>query len=135
MKKALLILICLVGLCSFSSNAQTQWYNSQSYAYKSTDYYGNWSSWSSWVDCNVNIKFNLSSDMIVIYSSKKQIYKITRFNGTKYDNDGGQQAYFKAIDQDGDRCTIRLRIESNGNSQIYVEFSNIMGVYNVRRTS
>lgn len=133
MKKLLLILICLVGF--ISAYSQTQWYNSKSYAYKDSDYYGNWNNWSSWIKCNVNIKFDLNSDLIVIFSNKTQVYRVTEFNGTKYENDRSQQAYFKAVDQEGDRCGIRLRIESNGNSQIYVEFSNVMWVYNVIRIS
>lgn len=133
MKKLLLILVCLISFITASS--QTQWYNSKSYAYKGVNDYGNWTSWSDWVSCNVNIKFDLSSDLIIIYSNKIQKYRITEFNGTRHESDGGQQAYFKAIDQDYDRCTIRLRIESNGNSQIYVEFANVMWVYNVKRTN
>lgn len=133
MKKFLFVLVCLLGFLSM--NAQTQWYNSQSYAYKQINNYGYWDSWSDWIGCNVNIKIDVDDDWIVIYSNVTQTYLITTYEGTRYEYDGSQQAYFKAIDQDGDRCTIRLRIESNGNSQIYVEFANIMWVYNVRRTS
>lgn len=130
MKRFLLILAVL--MCFLTSSAQTQWYNSQSYAHKYIGYYG-WSNWSSWIDCDVNIKFDFNSDRIIIYSNRTQYYQVTAYHGSRVENDGSQQAYFTAIDQDGDRCTIRLRIESNGNSQIYVEFSNVMWVYNVRR--
>lgn len=133
MKKLLVTLICL--FCCTFAYSETQWFNSDSYAYKTIDYYGNWNKWSSWNNCDVDIKFDTNADMIIIYSNKVQIYKITNYNGTKQEKDGSQQAYFSAIDYDGDKCTIRLRIETNGNSQIYVEFSNVMWVYNVVRIS
>ena len=46
---------------------------------------------------------------------------------------GGTNVKFYVIDQDYDRGSIRLRVERNGNSQIYVDFSNVAWVYNVVR--
>jgi hypothetical protein len=50
-----------------------------------------------------------------------------------YDDGGGVQIKFSVIDQDGDRGTVRLRIQNDGNSQLYVDFADIMWVYNVYR--
>lgn len=127
MKRILIILICIIGC--ISSYAETQWYNSKSYAYKQL-----YSGWSSWQACNVNIKFDIDSDNITIYSNKTQYYKVTKYHGWRYENDGSQQAYFTASDYNGGWCTIRLRMETNGNSQIYIEYSNVVWVYNVVRT-
>ena len=42
-------------------------------------------------------------------------------------------AKFSFVDQEGYKGIIRLRIEKNGNSQMYVEYANIMWVYNLIR--
>lgn len=118
----------------FTLSAEEQWYNSQSYAYKYKTNYGSWSSWSDWQTCNLNIKFDLNSDWIIIYSNKTQYYKVIQFRGQRTELDGSQQAYFIANDANGGRVQIRLRMETNGNSQIYVEYSDAMWVYNVVRT-
>lgn len=134
MKKFLALFILMISLCGFTCSAETQWYNSKSYAWKQINSYGYWTGWSNWIACNVNIKFDLNTDWITIYSNKTQYYKVTTYHGTINESDGSQQAYFTAADTNGGVATIRLRIETNGNSQIYVEYSNAMWVYNVIRT-
>lgn len=82
----------------------------------------------------VKIKFDLSEDVIVIYSPTIQAFAIYQQIQPPYDP-SGQQVAFAAYDGDGVKCHIRLRIENNGNSQVYVEYSNLIIVYNVRRIS
>jgi hypothetical protein len=82
----------------------------------------------------MDICFNLPEDRIIVYSPTLQIYKITEAGQQESDGKGGQQVTFIAYDQDYDVCQIRLRVEANGNSQIYVDFNNVAWVYNVRRT-
>jgi len=53
--------------------------------------------------------------------------------GTYTDESQGKQTKFYVIDQDGDLGYVRLRIEKNGNSQVYIDFNDVMWVYNVRR--
>ena len=132
MKKNLLMLFMLIGF-TLSSNAQAiQVYRATSFAYKATDYYGNWSNWSDWERSTVKIEFNLPNDVIVIHSPVVQAFGIYDTFTPPYDS-GGQQVGFVAMDAEGVRCHIRLRIENNGNSQIYIEYSNLIYVYNVRR--
>jgi hypothetical protein len=97
--------------------------------------YGRWNNWTDWESSNVLITINFTTDVVKIYSPKTQIYKIIEFTRRFTDNSGGSQVEFKFIDQDYDRGTMRLRIERNGNSQLYVEFADIIWVYNVRRTN
>ena len=131
MKKFLVIL--LISICGLTASAQsTQWYNASSYAYRYVNN-GYWSSWTDWISCSVNIKFDLTTDIIDIYSNKHQRYKVLYQEQNPYDING-QQVKFRVIDSDGVYGHIRLRIENNGNSQIYVDFSNCSWVYNVRRT-
>lgn len=80
----------------------------------------------------VKIEFNLPNDVIVIHSPVVQAFGIYDTFTPPYDS-GGQQVGFVAMDAEGVRCHIRLRIENNGNSQIYIEYSNLIYVYNVRR--
>lgn len=131
MKKYIICLI--VGLISFTASAQSiQWYSASSYAYRYINN-GYWTNWSQWESCSVNIKFDLNSDIISIYSNQPQYYKVLYQEESPYDS-SGQQLKFRIIDQDGDYGHIRLRVENNGNSQIYVDFGNCGWVYNVRRT-
>lgn len=134
MKKKIIFTIIL--LFSFlTSFAQIQWYRATSFAMANV-YNGRYV-WGDWEKSNVNICFNLGTDVITIYSPRTQTYRIygTYNNGKAYsDNSGGRNVKFYVIDQDYDKGELRLRVESNGNSQIYIDFNNIAFVYNVVRT-
>jgi hypothetical protein len=117
-------------MISYASNINEdgiQWYKTSSLAIKVVN-----KPWTAWEKCVVNIKFDLNKDKIVIYSNDPQIYTILEEVEPPYDS-GGRQIKFRVIDQDRDYGYIRLRIENNGNSQIYVDFSDVTWVYNVRR--
>lgn len=131
MKRFLMIFALLLSIVA--ANAQVQYYRSTAYA-QANVYNGRYV-WSDWQSSNMTITINLNTDMITIYSPRTQIYRVVSAGDAYNDSNGGRQVSFKVIDQDGDRGTIRLRIESNGNSQIYVDFSNVAWVYNVVRTS
>jgi hypothetical protein len=80
------------------------------------------------------ITINLDADVVKVYSPMTQIYRITKYVRTYKDDSGGTQIEYTFIDQDGDRGTLRLRKERNNNTQIYIEFADVMWVYNVVRT-
>ena len=132
MKKILLLLFCLVSL---SASGQALWFKTTGFAQASVvnGYYY----WGDWENSNMNLCINLSTDRITIYSPRTQIYQVYGVynNGDTYiDSSGGANIMFYVIDQDYDKGSIRLRVERNGNSQIYVDFSNVAWVYNVIRT-
>lgn len=136
MKRLLLVLLLL---CSIPVYSQIQWYKTTSMAIKYkryNSYYGQyyWTDWSDWERCVLNVKFDLNSDQIIIYSNKTQIYTVLYTEDQPRDN-SGSQIRFKIIDQDNDIGYLRLRIENNGNSQIYIDFNDVMWVYNVYRTN
>lgn len=115
-----------------SVQAETLWYRSTSFAMAkivNSHYY-----WGDWQKSNVSISLDLTNDIIAIYSRVKQVYYVTQTGNSYTDESGGRQVQFYVVDQDRDRGTIRLRIETNGNSQIYVDFSDVAWVYNVVRT-
>jgi len=132
MKKFLLIIFAIFCI-SLNLHAETQWYKATSYAYKYINDYGNWTAWTDWIPCNVSIKIEIDDDIIVVYSKMKQIYIVTDYKGKYTDSGGGTYISYSVVDQDDDIGTIRLRIERNGNSQLYVDFANVMWVYNVER--
>lgn len=138
MKKYLTILFMLICFGIFGNveaTAQTQWYRTTAYAHANV-YNGNYV-WGDWQSSDMNISINLTTDVITIYSPRTQIYRVYGVynNGNVYsDNSGGHNLMFYVYDQDGDKGRVRLRVEQSGNSQIYVDFSNVAWVYNVRRT-
>lgn len=127
MKRILFILFALFSFITI--NAQTYNYRAKEFAYKYVNDYGKWTSWSDWYESNVKITINYSEDVIVIHTDTPQIYVVYKYNGTKKDDKGGVQAEFLVIDQDYDKGAVRLRIEDNGNSQIYIDFADVMWVY------
>lgn len=133
MKK--LLFLTLFVLSTITISAQVYTYRTYQYAFKKVNSYGNWTSWSDWQKSDMAMTINFNTDIVTIYSPKTQIYHITEFVRNFTDNSGGKQVEFRFIDQDGDRGAMRLRIETNGNSQVYIEFNNIMWVYTVRRTN
>lgn len=129
------MLILFATICSaVAVNAQVQGYQAGSFSCKVMDNYGNWTSWSDWQRSSVKIVLDLNNDMITIYSPTTQYYKVVQFVGVKNDNSGGTQSVFNVIDADGDRAVIRLRIQADGTSQLYVDFADAMWVYgNIKR--
>ena len=137
MKRYLLIFMLMIGMLfssSINSNAQTYYYKTYQFAIKYKTSSG-WSNWSDWQKSNMKMKIDLDDDMIVIYSEKLQVYRVIEGMGTYTDESGGRQTKFYVVDQDGDNGYVRLRIERNGNSQVYIDFGDVMWVYNVVRTN
>ena len=113
--------------CSFVIAQDVAWFRTTSLAIKVQGH-----DWSDWKTAKMNVKFDFDNDKITIFSNEIQIYKILKEVEPPYDPHGKQVA-FSVIDQDLDYGQIRLRVENNGNSQIYVDFSDISWVYNVYR--
>ena len=133
MKKLLLSLFCLFSL---TLSAQIQKYRTTQFAIASVTN-GRYS-WSDWGSSNLYLYINLDTDQITIYSTSIQIYQIYSAynNGNAYlDSEGGKTIKFNVIDQDLDKGTVRLRIDREGNSQVYIDFADVAWVYNVVRTN
>ena len=136
MRNFLLTLLFVIGFITpINTYAETYYYRTTEFAYKQINDYGRWTNWSDWEESNILISINLSTDVVVIFSPRTQRYKITDHVRNYTDNSGGKQSEYKFIDQDGDIGSMRLRKEKNGNSQLYIEFSNIMWVYNIKQVN
>lgn len=127
MKKILLMLMFV--LTATISHAQNiQWYKSTSFASKPY----NAPSWSDWQASNVKICINMLNDTITIYSPNVQQYKVIQQVQAPYD-DSGVQVKYLVKNTIGQTLYVRMRIENNGNSQLYVDFADASIVYNIIR--
>lgn len=88
--------------------------------------------WGKDEDSSVSICIDTDEDLIVIYSPTIQTYRVLKAYDVYTDYKGGQQLKFDVVDQDRDLGSIRLRIDKNGNKQLYVDFSNIAWMYNLK---
>ncbi len=113
-------------------SAQTYTYRTTGFSYKYKASYG-WTDWSPWESSNMKLTINYDDDIVIIYSKQMQVYHIYEYVSNYTDDSGGKQVKFNFIDQDYDKGTMRMRIERNGNSQIYIDFADVMWVYNVVR--
>ena len=127
MKKIILVII-LTLFMSIPSFSQIINFKATSVAIKEVGY-----RWSDWQKCDILITFNPKTDKVVIYSRSIQIYKVITQGQNFIDESGGEQVKYKVIDQDDDLGSMRLRVETNGNSQIYIDFADVSWVYNVIR--
>lgn len=127
--KKLLILFIFFTLFGVVNAAETLKMQATSLAYKSINRYGDWTEWSQWEDCNILVV--IKEDRVNIYSKVPQEYDIYYFGKEESDNEGGRITTLKCVDMDGQRCGMRLRIQSDGQIQFYVDYSDFMFVYNV----
>ncbi len=132
MKRFIKFIIAFLMIFAFNSemNAQTYAYRGFQAAYKYVEN-GRWTNWTDWKRVDVLITIDYDNDVIRVHANSPQVYIVTAYDGSYTDSSGGQQVQFSVIDQDYDAGKIRLRIERNGNSQIYVEFADIILVWNV----
>lgn len=138
LKKFYLLLLMLFTMSftyqASAQNANVLWFKTTAYAYRTYNFgYDVWNDWSNWIESNMNMKIDLSNDKITIYSPEVQIYRVYEASDQYRDSEGGTQVKFSVVDQDGDYGHLRLRVERNGNSQVYVDFNNVSWVYNVVR--
>lgn len=128
MKKLVLIFSFLM-LCGLSYANDIIKLKATSYAYRTTDDYGNWYDWSAWQDCNILVV--IKNDRVTIYSNQMQEYDIYDAGEEEGDGEGGSMITFKCVDADALRCEIRMRRQANDQVQLYVDYNNMMFVYNV----
>jgi hypothetical protein len=129
MKKLLLLLALVIG--SFASvEAQNYKYYTTDFAFKIKADNGSWTDWSDWIETRCLVNINLDREEICIYSDTPQEFTIYDSDDDVFDDDeGGSQFEMACIDADGLRCSVRLRVQSDGQLQLYVDYNDIMYVY------
>lgn len=128
MKKFILTL--LFAVVTSSAFAQTTlWFQATDFAAKPS--YS--TTWSDWEPSDVKICFDFINQTITIYSPRIQQYRVIQQVQAPYDSNGVQEKYL-VRGLNGYNYYVRLRIEKNGNSQLYVDANDGSIVYNVVRT-
>lgn len=128
--KRIIVIIALLLTTTVTFAQNTMWFQAFSFAAKPS--YS--STWSDWEDSDVKICFDLYNQSITIYSAQLQQYKVIQQVQAPYDPTGLQERYYVRA-QNGYFYYIRLRIENNGNSQLYVDANDGSIVYNVIKIS
>lgn len=113
MKKIFIILIVFLGF-TVSSFAQVEKYVACEYTMRIED------NWYPWEPNDCVIEFDYDNNIVKIYSYVQQTYKILNAAETPPDNNGVQTA-FNCINEKGEKCRLRLRIQKNGIRQIYID--------------
>lgn len=130
--KKLLFLCSFLMMCGMTvANDVLKWQATE-LAYKTTDNWGNWSDWSDWEDVSILVVINTATDRVNIYSSEPQEYDIYDYEEEEKDYEGGTSVTFHCVDANGVRCDMRIRVQADGQVQLYIDYSNIMFVYNVQ---
>ncbi len=128
--KKLFLLICMLTTITIVQ-AEVIKLQATSFAYKYQNEYGYWMDWSEWEYTSILIVINIDNNRINIYSKAPQEYDIFDYKENEYDKDGGETMTLRCIDADGLRCDVRLYMARNGNRQLYVDYNDMIWVYNV----
>lgn len=132
MKRFIFSFLLIFGLLSASSlNAQVLRFKTYQFSikYKKNDV---WGDWSDWQPSDLRVLIDLDEDMITVKSEKIQVYQVLEHDSSYTDKSGGKQLKYYVKDQDGDKGYVRLRVETNNNIQLYVDFNDVMWVYNMK---
>lgn len=126
MKKFITIMIALLGFAVISF-AQIKTYTAYEFTMRIND---EWCPWEA-NDCKIDVDFD--HDTVTIHSYIPQIYTITGITTPPPDNRGEQKA-FTCVNNDGESCRLRFRIQTNGRRQIYIDnfVTNTVSVYSLK---
>lgn len=89
--------------------------------------------WGDWEASNVPISMNAEEGRIRIFSSEEQDYQVLKDLGESEGVDW-REYEMKCMDNNGLICKVSFRKDySDGVMQLYIEYSDYIWVYNVRR--
>jgi hypothetical protein len=121
-------------LVTNSSFGQLTKFKSSSYTSKfKNENTGNWSKWSELEKTEVLITIDITNERIKIFSKKEQVYDIIKYYDKQTDSDGDETMQFQCVNEDGLKCYVRFVIlnSQNGRRQLYIDFADLMWVYNI----
>lgn len=129
------IALTVVMFLTTSTNVFGQVYKLKSTSFSSKYKFNEnkWSDWSDATESSVLITFDLTNDRITIYSKETQVYDIAEYEGKTTDEDGDDIFSYFCIDKDGIKCRVKwLKLNSqNGRMQMYVNYNDIIWLYNI----
>lgn len=129
MKRLLITIVLALFAVAGLSAQNVMKFKTTDFAYKFVNDYGYWTDWSDWEDCKVLIVVNFEKETIDIYSETTQEFDIYDFEEETIEDENGESMKMYCIDEDGVKCEVRIRVQSDGQEQLYVEYANIAYVY------
>lgn len=92
-----------------------------------------WAEWSEWTPIDVNIVINPKKEKVTIYLKQKEVYRIDSASESYFDFDGDPTLDIFCFDRKNVYCRLRfVRLDSvDGRNQLYVDYDNLMIVYNL----
>lgn len=123
------LLLTLLFLSFAQVQAEVVKLKATSFAYMTQTNYG-WTDWTDWESCNILVVVNVDKDIITIYSNETQEYDIVEELDSETDSKSISYK-FLCVNEDGNRCHVRLRVLDSGQMQLYIDFSDARWVYNV----
>ncbi len=130
MKKLFFTLAFLVISMFSCMYAQTYRYTTTDFAYRYVSNSGRWTDWSDWQDSRMLVVLSLDRNVLTIYSEEMQEYDIYDWGETQESSDGSSTLEMRGVNRDGLRCGIRIRVQRDGQKQLYIDFNDMMWVYN-----
>ena len=99
--------------------------------YQIDDY--RWGEWSDFKPVSVLVVMDSDADRITIYSQETQVYDAIEAEKTRYDSDGDEFYPVICVNEDGVRCRVELATlhSRGGRNQLYIEFDDVIFVYNL----
>jgi hypothetical protein len=92
-----------------------------------------WTKWSEPDKVEILISIDLTNERIKIFSKVDQVYDIIKYYDKETDTDGDETLSFQCVDQDGLKCIVRFVVlnSQSGRRQLYVDYSDMMWMYNI----
>jgi hypothetical protein len=136
MKK--IIILSIFTCFILTSFGQVIKYRSQSWAEcKRVETTGEWGEWSELTELNILITADLDNLRIKLYAGEVIVYDIVYFDGESSAEGGAIVTKFKCIDDKGENIVIRhfnpSPNDKNKTEQLYIDFSDILMVFNMNR--
>jgi hypothetical protein len=128
------ILIIVFLTISIHCYSQVTKFKTTSLSIKTKNEYSQkWTKWSEPENADILITIDLTNERIKIFSNEEQVYDIIKYYEKDIDSDGDETLSFQCINKDGLKCIVRFVILKSQNSrrQLYIDFSDMMWVYNI----
>lgn len=90
-----------------------------------------WTDWTKWEECSILVVINTDKDIIKVFSKETQDYDIIKYGPEENDGENGNIRTLYYVNEDGNRCNIRLRASNNSDYQMYIDFNDAIIVHNL----
>ena len=129
MKKIVLILGLLLSF-SIMYSQEIEYYSNFT-SYKRLIEKDKWTDWTDWREYYVEIVFNTDSNTITIYDENtEKIYKIHPIYEKSEDSNSITIKY-KVVESENNCLYIRFRNQHDGVKQLYLDYKDLVYVYNL----